>query len=435
MMPSAIMPSAVAESLFYRLIDAFPPHRVYAPAAFGQEPMPPLVAHFLNRWLRHRLGQETDRLELPRSDWLDYEHEAVQHARQALADTLVGHGHFPAAVWETSLREAVEQVTAYLVRPAATLASFVFQEESQTVPVQAINWRLGYFKGYGYFHEAMRLYIEQKQVRQIDRAHFANLVHKIDQKITKDYDAASWLRLLASLFDLARRAGSGGLPVPLLQAFFKDKDAEDILHRLHRAQQHRGVETLDEDDLLRLLEAVDEPAPVAMHQTPTIAPAPSDPAQGPVPRWKQYQQDETRTLSGAPRGRSGLARAPEEARPAPSSREAQPRWMQFRAEAEPNAPASAAPSGPMDFAAVEQAVLGEAGARNRDVFVNTLFAHSIDDYERVLRYLHTAPTWAEASQIIAEEVFRRHQVNIYSDPAILFTDTAEARFLGKDGGG
>ncbi len=98
MMPSAIMPSAVADSLFYRLIDAFPPHRVYAPAAFGREPMPPPVVHFLNHWLWHRLGQETARLELPRSDWLDYEHEAVQRARQALADTLVGHGHFPVAV-------------------------------------------------------------------------------------------------------------------------------------------------------------------------------------------------------------------------------------------------------------------------------------------------------------------------------------------------
>ena len=106
--------------------------------------------------------------------------------------------------------------------------------------------------------------------------------------------------------------------------------------------------------------------------------------------------------------------------------------MQYRSEAEPEAPASDAPSASMALAVVEDAVLGEAGALNRDVFVNNLFAHSIDDYERVLRYLHVAPTWAEASQIIAEEVFRRHQVNIYSDAAILFTDTAEARFLGKD---
>ncbi len=426
------MPSAVDDSLFYRLIDAFPPHRAYAPAAFGREPMPPPVAHFLNHWLRHRLRQETSRLELPHSDWFDYEHDAVKHARQALADTLVEHGRFPAAVWEVSLREAVQQVTAYLVRPAATLASFVFQEEKQTASVKVIDWRLGYFKGYGYFHKAMRLYIEQKQVREIDRAHFADLLYKIDRKITKDYDAAVWLHLLAPLFDLVRRAGAGsGVPVALLQMFFKAKDAEAVVQRLHGAQQHG--EALDEADLRRLLEAVDEPAPPPLAAQPTMAPAPSDQVQDPVPRWKQYQQDKTRTPSEPQRARGGLARTLDEAHSHSSSREAQPRWMQYRSEAEPEAPASDAPSASMALAVVEDAVLGEAGALNRDVFVNNLFAHSIDHYERVLRYLHVAPTWAEASQIIAEEVFRRHQVNIYSDAAILFTDTAEARFLGKDG--
>ncbi len=389
--------------------------------------MPSPVAHFLNHWLRHRLHQETSRLELPHSDWFDYQHEAVKHARQALADALVEHGRFPAAVWQGALREAVEQVTAYLVRPAATLASFVFQEEEQTASVKVIDWRLGYFKGYSYFHKAMRLYIEQKQVHEIDRAHFADLLHKIDRKITKDYDAAVWLHLLASLFDLVRRAGVGsGVPVALLQMFFEAKDAEAVVQQLHGAQQ----EALDEADLRRLLEAVD--APPAIKAQPTMAPAPSDEVQGPVPRWKQYQQDKTRTPSEPQRGRGGLARTLDQAHSHSSSREAQPRWMQYRSEAKPEA--SDAPSASMALAVVEDAVLGEVGALNRDVFVNHLFAHSIDHYERVLHYLHVASTWAEASQIIAEEVFRRHQVNIYSDAAILFTDTAEARFLGKDGG-
>ena len=391
--------------------------------------MPSPVAHFLNHWLRHRLHQETSRLELPHSDWFDYQHEAVKHARQALADALVEHGRFPAAVWQGALREAVEQVTAYLVRPAATLASFVFQEEKQTAPVKVIDWRLGYFKGYGYFHKAMRLYIEQKQVHQIDRAHFASLLDKIDRKITKDYDAAVWLHLMAPLFDLVRRAGAGsGVPVALLQLFFEAKDAEAVVQRLHGVQQHQ--EALDEAGLRRVLEAVDEPVPPPLAAQPTLAPLSSEQTQGPVPRWKQYQQDKTHTPSEPKRARGGLARTLEETHSHASSREAQPRWMQYRSEAEPEA--SAAASASMDLAVVEDAVLGEAGALNRDVFVNNLFAHSIDHYEQVLRYLHVAPTWAEASQIIAEEVFRRHQVNIYSDAAILFTDTAEARFLGKD---
>ena len=78
---------------------------------------------------------------------------------------------------------------------------------------------------------------------------------------------------------------------------------------------------------------------------------------------------------------------------------------------------------------IEQAVLGENGVRQRDLFVNHLFARSIDAYERVLRQLHATPSWPEASKIIAEDVFRTFKINIYSDPAILFTDTVEAGYL------
>jgi hypothetical protein len=81
-----------------------------------------------------------------------------------------------------------------------------------------------------------------------------------------------------------------------------------------------------------------------------------------------------------------------------------------------------------DCAAVEQAVLGSTGIHNRDLFIRHLFDGNRQDYEHVLGWIEAAPTWAEASKIIASEVFRKNQVNIYSDPAVLFTDAVEARF-------
>ena len=116
--------------------------------------------------------------------------------------------------------------------------------------------------------------------------------------------------------------------------------------------------------------------------------------------------------------------------------------MQFRKTSEPSPaasppangpPPSPAPSSPPDPAvpgleALERAVLGETGVRNRDLFLRHLFAGAVDDYERVLRRLQAAPDWSTASKIIAEDVFRRQQVNIYSDPAVAFTDAVEAKF-------
>ena len=108
--------------------------------------------------------------------------------------------------------------------------------------------------------------------------------------------------------------------------------------------------------------------------------------------------------------------------------------MQFRPGDELTQPASAsaAEDGLPDFGLIERAVLGENGAANRDLFVNALFARSIDAYERVLRQLHATPGWTEASRIIANDVFRTFQVDIYSDAAISFTDSVEARYLKRE---
>lgn len=78
--------------------------------------------------------------------------------------------------------------------------------------------------------------------------------------------------------------------------------------------------------------------------------------------------------------------------------------------------------------ALERTVLGTSGAKNRDLFIEHLFSGSSAEYERVLRRLQAAATWTEASQIIAQEVFRKHRVNIYSDPALSFTDAVEAQY-------
>ncbi len=435
------MPSAVAETLFHRLIDSFPPRRAYSPAAFEREPMPAPVAHFLKHWLRHRLRHEARSLEIPHSEWFDYEHEAVQNTRRDLVEALIENGHFPAAMWEASLREAVQQVMNYLVHPATTLSAFIFREKKHSVPGEVLVWRLGYFKEYPYFHEATRLYVEQHEGAEVEQARFAKLLGTIDRKITKNYDAEAWLHLLAPLFELVRRAGVGdGVPVRLLMAVFEDKDAEAILGRLARHQQHRSVEALDEDDLRRVIESTDEPVPAAAQ--PPMPPADAEQTQGAVPRWKQFQLQQSSPPKPAPKPAKkpqptrGISHTPDKAQPPSFAQDARPRWMQYRAEHETTAPAALAAEparpAPTDIALIERAVLGEAGAGQRDLFVNHLFARSIDAYERVLRQLHATPSWPEASKIIAEDVFRVFKINIYSDPAILFTDTVEAGYLRRE---
>ena len=107
---------------------------------------------------------------------------------------------------------------------------------------------------------------------------------------------------------------------------------------------------------------------------------------------------------------------------------AAPLWQRF---AEPATaplvravPAPAPPSGSLDD--VERRVLGEGADDRRDGFVAELFGGSADDYHRTLLALDGARSWTEATQIIARDVFQKHRVNIYSDPAVAFTDAVEA---------
>ena len=147
------------------------------------------------------------------------------------------------------------------------------------------------------------------------------------------------------------------------------------------------------------------------------AASPSEDAE-PKPLWQRFQRSTADTNAEAP---------PEE------DRSERPRWQQF---APLGGASSRAASAQRDaetvrtepVAPLERRLLGEKAAKHRDFFVETLFQGSAETYHTVLQRLDDADSWAEASQIIASDVFRAHSVNIYSDPAVLFTDLIEARF-------
>jgi hypothetical protein len=50
------------------------------------------------------------------------------------------------------------------------------------------------------------------------------------------------------------------------------------------------------------------------------------------------------------------------------------------------------------------------------------------DYAQTLNELRHVPDWAQASQLIADRVFKRYQVNIYSPAALMFTESVEAQY-------
>ena len=82
----------------------------------------------------------------------------------------------------------------------------------------------------------------------------------------------------------------------------------------------------------------------------------------------------------------------------------------------------------MTLEQLEFSVLGLYGTSNRAMFIEHLFSGSKADYVTMLGHLHTTQGWSDASSLIAENVFKKHNVNIYSPAAIMFTESVEEQY-------
>jgi len=450
------MASSIVDELFDRLIHAFPADHRYGHSDFSADPMPGPVAHFLDQLLQRRLDLEMRNMRDATSAWVDADHPEVHDAARAFRSAIQPHVRIPQSEWESVLRRAVQRVTAYLVHPTQTLTDFVFGSEEGARPVASIRERVRFFSAYPYLREAIDTLIKRENASSLQRSRFQAALRRVDEEMTADYDADDWMRLTDPLFRLMELTSHRGAPVSFLQTFFQSKGASDVAQRLQAASLEQGTMVLDRSDLRKLIAGTATPSGDAAPDPATTPPAPSrtpsaDPSErapsnrnasvssssessnassstsnGPTPLWKQFQDAGGLSADNPP------SQAPT---PANDVADDAPLWQRFR----PASTSSAAAPSPAssntqpseaerDLAPLERAVMGERGPSNRDLFVRELFNGSTEDYRQTLQRLREAPNWTRASQIIAQDVFRTHRVNIYSEPAVLFTNAVEDRF-------
>ena len=446
-------PHTLADPLHERLLEAFPADTAYRPADWPADAMPGPLRHYLIQLLRHRAQQEAHRLQEARSRWANHDHPEVQEAAHPYFQAISDHPQVPADQWPETLRTATRRTTAHLVRPVATLAAFVFDDDAVAVP--QILRRMRFFEPYDYLRDAVEAFATKHNRDRLAPSAFERVLRRIDERMAADFSPERWRELLAPLFDTARHAtGQARVPLSLLRAFFKDKEAGSILDRLHTHEREQDIDTLSLSALQRLIEAARrDPSPASdpdfspaeqdRDAAPSSTPSPSasedtpsaPPSDGATPMWKQFEHDATRRRSQT------SASAPD------ASDDAQPLWAQFQqrpsaASPEPDAPTNDTGSAPTSspeaspsatehddaLSTLEQEVFGPSHTPKRKVYVQTLFDGDRDAYRDVLKRLRTAESWSEASQIISSDVFRAYQVNIYSDAAVHFTNAIEATF-------
>ena len=177
------------------------------------------------------------------------------------------------------------------------------------------------------------------------------------------------------------------------------------------------TETFDADDDEPLWKRLAGGAPAADVAEPGDAPA--DAA---TPLWARFSPGAADPSGTAPAsstagGSSAPAPAPVGAPSSLADR--------FASDARPE------PRTGLSLDALEEAVLGTSDPERRAWYTAELFSGDDDAYRSTLLRLDGARTWTEATDIIARDVFRAHRVNIYSDPAVTFTDAVEDRMSAR----
>ena len=223
---SSDMLREASDSLFEYLAESFPHDRSYSRIDIEQDPMPPLLAHFLTHTLQQKLEVEVEHLRSVRSPWFDYDHSEVQSSYKAFIASLSQHSAIPLEEWRANLKRATKLVIAHLVLPTHTLVEYIFHEDDGPLPAPVIYRQLVYFAAYPYLKEAVEAFLKQRQLKEIDRNRFSSLLMQIDKHMTSNYSADDWIRLLKPMFDLMRRiplTNKQGVPVDLLAMFLGTK--------------------------------------------------------------------------------------------------------------------------------------------------------------------------------------------------------------------
>ncbi len=459
----------IVEALHSELLKSWPGDRMYRPADFNAGGLPEPVAAILLAQLERLALEEMGILDADKLNWVDKESPQVAEAFERLRETARDHVAIPADRWSELLRSTIGKLVAAHLDPRGELARLIYEPDEQELETSDAIERLQRRFGHPSLSEALVDSLLKKSLDLITRERFSTIVGKVDELRTESFALADWI---LELEPIAEIAGTTGLPTPALATYLSDKGFSQAADSIERIDpDHVTLEDLR--DLATEAADVASPQPVE-DTTDEVVQAvasfeastetlPTPVGDGPVPLWRRFQKNLNEPIAGSSRPitpgtkprppirpsngpSSPLAVASTDKPEEPEEKIQQPLWKKFRSgtdatgttsspkdeKADGSKKVGATVSSSIDRAKVikeiEARVLGKEGLNTRDTFIDVLFRGAEDDYLSVIEELHSAGSWGEASQVIAERVFKRNQVNIYSEAAVAFTNAVESRF-------
>ena len=436
---------SIVEALFQELLHARPPDRDYHLSDLKGDLLPESVSRYAADVLRDAARSELDSNRPTALQWVEPDEETWALYDRFVA-AAVSNAAAPAEEWAALLQRAVHRTVEHMFQPRTGLVKTVFPGDSdEELTHDEIAERIGGYHAGLSFRAAVVRALKKASTPQLDSAKFRTIVDRVHDAMTLDYVQADWRTDLAALRSiLARIDLEEHIPTPAAAMLAEELGNADAAQTLRSTTS----ETVSLDEVIETIsgpepEESDQPdvdtEKVIESETGTTTVS-----TGPVPLWQRFQRNLNEPIAAAieqtpsqpavvspeepartsapketPRHREEVSLESEESQ--------RPLWQKYRSSRTPDSEEIVASD-------IEVFILGRDGARIRDSFVSELFRGDQDSYMDVLGLLGKARTWPEASRVIAENVFKRFQINIYSEEAVAFTNAVEARFRLQESG-
>ncbi|MDR9417942.1 hypothetical protein [Gracilimonas sp.] len=220
----------------------------YTPQSLSQAGLPKAIVENIKANLQIKIDED---LHL-QTAWSQSDHPSVQQLKKALKEQLYERAHIPAESLKELLSEAVESTLKVYLQPRKYLAEVFFQDDEQ-LGYDEIVKRTGRLFVYKHIGQAIPQYMKKRDLGSLTKERCKELVEKLDDHLTKTYEAEDWAKVL----DLLRKLGDGKINADLVAIFFEDKAMDEVAEALKNTVQKE----LDRDRLIEIIadpDSVDE---------------------------------------------------------------------------------------------------------------------------------------------------------------------------------
>lgn len=185
----------------------------------------------------------------PHSEWADMAAKNVERAWEQFIDAIVAEVRMPASFIPSVFETAVADVLEMILQPRQAIPSILFGPKKK-LSAEELEKRLSFITVNSHLGQAIQKYMARKGKEEIELGTAKNIVIKVDERITANYNSLNWTQLLQPLFILA----GSRVDTEMFRIFFKDRGMDRISRRFDllngSLNKTEFIETLSSPDLL-----------------------------------------------------------------------------------------------------------------------------------------------------------------------------------------